>query len=279
MRHSAKRLMVSGFMFSAAMLYAGWAQGQNSTSETAEEIIERVQVRNAERQAALEHYASERTYRVEYRGTGGEHVGEIVVHAEYSAPDQKRFTVLSESGSKLICEKVLRRLVEGEQEAAQTANRMQMALSADNYNVVLVREEQIDGAKAWVLKVSPKVDSKFTYRGTVWVNADDYGVMRVQGEPAKNPSWWINRASFDSRYVRRGEFWLPERNVSTSHVRIGGEATLTIDYGSYQGLAGRAVGSESAKAEGNRSLSEKGVVASVATPFAGGKVDRSGGSQ
>jgi outer membrane lipoprotein-sorting protein len=279
MRHSAKRLMVRGFMFSAAMLYAGWAQAQNTTSGTAEEILSRVQVRNAERQAALEHYASERTYRVEYRGTGGEHVGEIVVHAEYLAPDQKRFTVLSESGSKLICEKVLRRLVESEQEAAQKANRMQMTLSADNYDAVLAGEEEIDGAKALVLKVSPKVDSKFTYRGTVWVNAEDYGVMRVAGEPTKNPSWWINRASFDSRYVRRGEFWLPERNVSTSHVRVGGEATLTIDYGSYQALAGRAVGSESAKAEANRPLSEKSVVASVATRFAGAKVDRSGGSQ
>jgi hypothetical protein len=278
MRHSAKRLVVSGFMFYAAMLYAGWAQAQNATGGTAEEIVARVQVRNAERQAALEHYASERTYRVEYRGTGGEHVGEIVVHAEYSAPDQKRFTVLSESGSKLICEKVLRRLVESEKEAAQRTNRMQMALSADNYNVVLAGEEEIDGAKVWVLKVSPKVDNKFTYRGTVWVNADDYGVMRVQGEPAKNPSWWINRASFDSRYVRRGEFWLPERNVSTSHVRIGGEATLTIDYGSYQTLAGRAVEGESAKAA-DKSLGEKGVMSSVAAPLAGGKADRIGTAQ
>ncbi|HEX4575947.1 MAG TPA: hypothetical protein VH117_01245 [Edaphobacter sp.] len=248
MRQLVNRLVFTGFMFSAAMLYAGWAQAQSSTYPTAEEIVARMLVKNTERQATLEHYASERTYRVEYRGAGGEHAGEIVVHAEYSAPDQKRFVVVSESGSKLICERVLRRLVESEQEASQKANRMQMMLSTDNYNVALAGEEQVNGTKAWVLKVSPKVDSKFTYRGTVWVNADDYGVMRVLGEPAKNPSWWINRASFDSRYVRRGKFWLPGRNVSTSHVRIGGEATLTIDYGSYQTLAGRTVGgSESAE--------------------------------
>ena len=279
MRHQAKRRVFSGLMFSAVMLYAGWAQAQNATGETAQEIVAKVQVKNAERLAALEHYVSERTYRVEYRGTGGDHAGEMVVHAEYSAPDQKRLTVVSESGSKLICEKVLRRLVDSEQEAAQKANRMQMALSTDNYDVVLAGAERLDGVKAWVLKVSPKVESKFTYRGTVWVNAEDYGVMRVAGQPAKDPSWWINRASFDSRYVRRGEFWLPGRNVSTSHVRIGGEAKLTIDYGSYETLAGRAVGSESAKAEANRSLNEKGVVASVATPLAGGKVDRRSGSQ
>jgi hypothetical protein len=237
----SRRLMVQSLMMCTMVLPAVWARAQNATNLTAEEIVAQMQVMNAERVAALEHYVSERTYRVEYKGTGGEHAGEIVVHAEYSAPDQKRFTVVSETGSKFICEKVLRRLVESEREAAQKTNRMQMALSMDNYDVVLAGEEQMDGAKAWVLKVSPKVDNKFTYRGTVWVNADDYGVMRVAGEPAKNPSWWINRASFDSRYVRRGEFWLPGRNVSTSHVRIGGEATLTIDYGSYQTLAGKAI--------------------------------------
>jgi hypothetical protein len=217
----------------------GWAQGL--TSPTADEIVARVVVKNAERQAALEHYVSERTYRVEYKGTGGAHFGEMVVHAEYSAPDQKRFTVVSETGSKLICEKVLRRLVESEQEASQTANRMQTMLSGENYHLELVGEEQIDGVGTWVLKVSPRVESKFMYRGRVWVSEDDYAVIRVHGEPVKNPSWWINRASFDSRYVRRGEFWLPGKNVSTSHVRIGGEATLTIDYGAYQTLVGKAV--------------------------------------
>ena len=70
------------------------------------------------------------------------------------APDQKRFTVVSESGSKFICEKVLRRLLEGEQEAMQKMNRMQTTLSPENYNVELVGEELIDGARAWVLKVS-----------------------------------------------------------------------------------------------------------------------------
>jgi hypothetical protein len=235
----AGRLVLPCLVVSVAMVNVGWTQGL--TSPTADEILARMVVRNAERQAALEHYASERTYRVEYKGTGGEHFGEMRVHAEYSAPNQRRFTVVSEAGSKLICQKVLRRLVESEQEATQETNRRQTMLSAENYHVELVGAEQIDGVRAWVLKVSPKVDSKFTYRGKVWVSEEDYAVMRVHGEPAKNPSCWINRASFDSRFVRRGEFWLPGKNVSASHVRIGGEATLTIDYGAYQTLAGRAV--------------------------------------
>jgi outer membrane lipoprotein-sorting protein len=251
----SRRPMVRSFIVCTMMLCAVWAQAQ--TGPTAEEIVARMLVRNSERKAALELYASERTYRVEYRGTGGKHSGEIVVRAEYRAPDQKQFVMISQSGSKFICEKVLRRLVDGEQEAMQKMNRMQTTLSPENYDVKLVGEEEIDGARAWVLKVQPKVADKFTYRGKVWVNAQDYAVMRVMGEPAKSPSWWISRTSFESRYVRRGEFWLPGRNVSTSHVRIGGEATLTIDYGAYETLVGKTVqgGTEQGGVAGVKAIS------------------------
>lgn len=200
-------------------------------------IVTRLLEKNKERLAALERYESDRVYRVEYKGTGGEHHAEMHVHAEYTGPNHKNFTVVSESGPKFLCEKVLRKLVDGEQEASSAANRTQMALSPENYELELAGEETVATAsgseRAWVLRVTPKVKSKFSYRGRVWVSQADYAVMRVAGEPAKNPSWWIDKASFDSRYTRRGDVWLPERNVSVSYVRIGGQATLTIDYGSY----------------------------------------------
>jgi hypothetical protein len=201
---------------------------------TADEISARMLAKNAERQSALASYTSERTYRVEYDGTGGEHHGEIEVRAEYLGTGQKRLTVVAESGSKFICEHVLRKMVESEQEAAEKANRMQTTLSPETYNLEVVGQEQVDGVRAWVLRVSPKVESKFTYRGRVWVSEDDYAVMRVLGEPAKSPSWWISKASFDWRYSRYGEFWLPEKSVAKSHVKIGGDARLTIEYGTYR---------------------------------------------
>ena len=169
------------------------------------------------------------------------------MHAEYTGPEHKQLTIMSESGSKYICEKVLRKLVEGEQEAADGANRVRTSLGPENYDAELVGEEVVDwpgvepGTRAWILKVTPKVDNKFTYKGRVWVSEDDYAVIRVLGEPAKSPSWWINRATLDSRYVRRGDVWLPGKNVSTSHVRIGGEATLTIDYGAYPEVVTRGM--------------------------------------
>ena len=214
----------------------------NGTTRSAEmpsgaEILARVEEKNKERAAELERYESERTYTVEYAGTGGEHHAEIEVRAEVNGPEQKRLTVVSESGSKFLCEKVLRRLVESEQEAGSGQNKAQMALSTENYSAEVVGEEMVtasgDPVRAWVLRVTPKVDNKFTYRGRVWVSEDDAAVVRIEGEPAKGPSFWISRASFTTVYTRRGDVWLPMRNISHSQVRLGGEATLTIDYGRY----------------------------------------------
>ncbi len=59
-------------------------------------------------------------------------------------------------------------------------------------------------------------------------------MIRVQGEPAKSPSRWVSKASFDWEYERHGEFWLPAKSVAASHVRIGVKAKLIIEYGEYR---------------------------------------------
>jgi hypothetical protein len=225
----------------------GLAQGAPSL----ETIVSRLERSNAERQRQLESYTGKRTYRVEYHGAGGEHEGEIAVHVQYDGQGGKQLTVVSESGSKLICERVLRRMVETEQEASDRANRQQVMLSAENYSFALLGEETVDGVPSWVLAVSPKVNNKLTYRGRVWVSEYDFAVVRVQGEPAKSPSWWISRSSFDWRYSRHGRFWLPERTVAVSHVRIGGEAKLTIEYGAYHIVSsGKSSNSDTAALRG-----------------------------
>jgi len=213
------------------------ATGQGMRAEdrpSVDAILLRLQQKNAERQGALESYTSERLYRVEYHGNGGEHHGAINVHVTYTDQGAKHMTVVSETGSKLICDRVLRKMVETEQESSDKAGRLQTMLSSSNYNFEFLGEEAIDGVESWVLRVVPRVENKLTYRGRVWISEDDFAVVRVQGELAKSPSWWLTRSSFDWRYARHGEFWLPESSAAFSHVRLGGDATLTIEYGGYQ---------------------------------------------
>ena len=121
---------------------AGKATGApDSNRVKANVIVARMLEKNSERTAALEHHTSGRAYLVEYMGTGGECYAEVKVHAECKSFEHKQLTVVAESGLKFICDKVLRKLVEGRQEASNRSNRKQISLAPESYDAVLVGEE------------------------------------------------------------------------------------------------------------------------------------------
>jgi hypothetical protein len=222
-------------LFAAMVIFllvgGGFATAQD---QRASDILAQVVKKNRERQSALGSYCSDRVYRIEYRGVGGLHVASMDVHAEYRAPGTKHFTVTSQTGSRAFADKVLRRLIDSEEESSKTENQVQMMVSPDKYDATMAGEETVNGTNAWILEVKSKEPSKFTYNGRIWVSQDDLAIMRVVGHPAKSPSWMVNRTDFDSEYQRVGMFWLMAKNTTVSHVRVGGEATLTIDYGKYK---------------------------------------------
>jgi hypothetical protein len=197
---------------------------------------------DSQRRFALAEYTSERTYRMEYKGPIGERRAQMRVRMEFSAPDRKRFTVVSESGSTIFCHQILRKLMEGEQQGALEANRLRSMLSPQNYHLRLAGEERLDGRDAWVLDVTPKDENRFNYEGRVWVSKADYAVMRIAGSPAKNPTWLMGSSNFDYRYAQNGDFWLPAHSDTISRLRIGGEVRLTVEYGAYRITPARPLG-------------------------------------
>jgi hypothetical protein len=92
----------------------------------------------------------------------------------------------------------------------------------------------LDGRPAYILAVEPLTPNRLLYRGKIWVDAADFAVVKIEAEPAKNPSVWIARTHISHTYARNSGFWLPAENRSESKIRIGGTAVLTIDYGRYR---------------------------------------------
>jgi hypothetical protein len=197
-------------------------------------IVQRLMAANTQRSQALRGYRGTRAYHLDYRGVFGSHDAAIQVEAVYTAPDRKDFKILSESGSKLLVNHVLLKLLSSEQEAQKEQNRKELEISPKNYDFVLAGTEHTPGGDFYVLQVSPKGKSKYLYRGKLWVDARDFAVARMQGEPAKNPSLWVSQTQIEYRWAKIGGFWLPVHNESVTQVRMGGKATLTIDYTDYQ---------------------------------------------
>ncbi len=151
---------------------------------------------------------------------------------DFDATSGKSFRIMSQSGSKILGEKVLKRAMDSEKEASEDMRAT--ALTPTNYRFQLRGSESLDGRPAYILSVEPLRESKFLYRGKIWVDAADFAVAKIEAAPAKNPSFWIARTLIRYTSAKTGNFWLPQRSVSESKIRIGGTAVLTIDYGTYQ---------------------------------------------
>lgn len=197
-------------------------------------IMAKVAERNEERAAAIQGYTGRRIYHLLYRGFPSDKEAEMVVSARYEPSAGKQFHIVSQQGSKFIQDRVFKRLLASEQEATERGNREETALTPRNYDFNLLGEEDVDGVRRYVVAVSPRTNNKFLYRGTIWIDAEDYAVVRIEAEPARNPSFWTSKSRVQHLYCKVGDFWLPAENRSTSHIRLGGQATLTIQYLDYE---------------------------------------------
>ncbi|MBO0911676.1 MAG: hypothetical protein J2P13_07765 [Acidobacteria bacterium] len=204
-------------------------------------MVKNVQQRNRERAEALRQFQSTRIYRLEYRGFPSDRDAEMTVKVSYQSPDKKEFTVVSQTGSKFIINHVFKKLLEGEREAADQENQGRTALSPENYDFQMDSYAVTPAGAQYVLNVTPRSDNKFLYRGKIWVDAKDFAVTQIKAEPAKNPSFWIRKTDIEHRYVKVDGFWLPLENHSESVIRMGGRATLTIEYKDYKVTATRLV--------------------------------------
>lgn len=199
-----------------------------------DQVVSNLIGKDIERAQALRHYESHRVYHLSYRGFPSDREAEMTVDATYDSPTTKSFKVISQTGSKLVIDRVFKRLLDSEKEAAQPEMHAHTLLNRDNYDFVLTGFESSGQGSQYVLTVYPKTKSKYLYHGKVWVDATDFAVTRIEAEPAQNPSFWTKKSEIRHDYMKVQNFWLPRRNESVSYIRLGGKATLTIEYNNYR---------------------------------------------
>jgi hypothetical protein len=196
------------------------------------QVVQNLVNMNLHRRQALHAYQGSRTYRVEYHGFPGNLSAGMVVKVKY-VYGKKQFVVESSTGSALMIDRVLKKALDAEAEAADDEGQRSSALTEENYHFTLIGYEPGTSVGTYVLKVEPRTEGKFLYRGRIWVDAQDFAVVRLEAEPAKNPSFWIKNTEIEQQYMKVGDFWLPARNHSVTAVRLGGHADLTIEYKEY----------------------------------------------
>jgi hypothetical protein len=217
------------FLLSALTLAA---QAQSQQLPSAEQVVAKMMDHDAQRQANLHGYSGVRHYVLE-----NEHHhkrAEMVVHVKCDEDGRKEFDTVSESGWGAALHHVFPRLLESEREASLPGTRQHSRISPENYSFQMAGTDNVNGRRAYVLSVAPKTDNNYLIDGRIWVDAEDYAIARIEGKPAKSPSFWVKSVHFLHTYRKEGSFWVPESDRSVTDARILGATQLIIDYKDYQ---------------------------------------------
>jgi len=215
---------------SLVLLAAGSALSQTSDSlPSASGVVALMMRGDAERRSEMTGYTAIRRY----VAVNHERRAEMRVRVDCSSDGIKQFTVLSEEGSGSIRKHVFSKMLSEESDASRRETRESSRITPANYEFKMVRQVVLDSGPAYVLEIAPKKPSKYVVIAKIWVDATDYSVVRIEGQPARNPSFWVHDVHFIHTYQKVGPFWLASATQSTSEVRIFGSSKLTIESSDY----------------------------------------------
>lgn len=198
---------------------------------TADDVIAKMLERNRLRSEELRRYSAIRTY--EIRNSEGKLAAQAVVRVSYEAPDKKTFDKTSEQGSAIVRHLVFDRLLQSEGETSSGREHHDSAITNANYSFAPAGEEDIGPYHCFVFDATPKRKDKYLFEGRIWVDAQDFAIVKIAGHPAKKPSFWVNRADFVRQYQKIDGFWVPYRDETSVDVKLYGRKIFTVDHQQY----------------------------------------------
>jgi hypothetical protein len=224
-----KNTIVCTLFLSLTTLVLGQAADQPLSN--ADEVMARMYTQDGRREALSQGYSGYRRYTFDN--------DRLHKHAELLAtvkcePDgSKHFIVVSEDGWKTANKKILRKMMESEEETSFPSTRPKSRLTPDNYSFTMVEVETVEGRSTYVIDVKPKREDKYLFEGRIWVDGHDYALVRAEGKPAHNPSFWTRSIHFVHQYQKNGEFWFPTSTESITQARFVGKTDVNIQYFDY----------------------------------------------
>jgi len=167
-------------------------------------------------------YELTREYKV-FHGSDRQSTSEVVAQINFVPPDKKTYRIIHVSGQSRG-EKMVRELLERETQSAQKGQGSE--ISRMNYDFVFLRRENLRDAPEYVLGILPKRKGKDLLRGQIWVDASTFRIRRIEGVPAKSPSFWLKNVHITLQFAQLGVRWVPITFDAIATVRLLGQYTL-----------------------------------------------------
>ncbi len=151
---------------------------------------------------------------------------EITARIKFVPPVEQGYTLGNATGSghvKTIVRKVL------DQEAEMSSHADRAAITPSNYDFVLLGEERLEGHRCYLLQLKPRREAPELLQGRAWIDAETFRVRRLQGEPAKSPSWWVKDVHVSLEFGEVLGMWVQLAARADADVRWMGRHVLTSE--------------------------------------------------
>lgn len=161
---------------------------------------------------------------------------EMTVRTSYRKDSGKSYTILAESGSAMIRKFGLFPLLNNEKSINQPGKVEQSWFTSANYEMKLMPGgiQRLDGRDCLALAVTPRRKAPNLIAGTLWVDASDFGIVKIEGTASKSPSMWAGPAHMMRRYRNVSGFAMATDARAESTSFLLGKIVVTIDYRDYQ---------------------------------------------
>jgi len=200
-----------------------WGQaGVGGQQPTLEMIVARLTRAQLDARAGVRPYAVTRYYELRSESKPDK-ASTVTAEIRFQPPSTKDYTIEQTKGGD--GERVVRKVLEHEREMASQWDKT--AFTEANYNFALAGEEVLDGHRCYVLEITPRRESKDLIRGRAWVDADQFNLRQVVGEPSKSPSFWIKHMQVTLHYGEVQGMWLQTAASATADVRLMGRHVFT----------------------------------------------------
>ena len=175
-----------------------------------------------DRTTSAHQYSASR--RLEASGKG--HQGWLDVETEFNAARGLSYHVTAEGGSGYIRSRVLRSLLDAEQNLIARGDSASVALSTDNYQLT---PNGIDAQGLAFIDMRPLRKDRSLITGGMFLTMDGT-LVRVEGRLAKNPSFWVSRVNVVRTYRRLNGVPMPVSLDTTAQLRLFGSSALRMTY-------------------------------------------------
>jgi len=201
---------------------AAWGAEPSAITPSTESIVARMHEARTKYRAQLRAYQVVRNYQL--FGKEQKSKSEVTAYIDYVPPDVQRFTIHKNRGASLG-EVIVRKILEAESE--MLTNQSATDVSPANYSFRYLREDVLNQQPCYLLELRPLRKDAKLLDGLIWIDASTYLILRMEGEPARAPSWWVRNihVALDFRVVHG--MWLQTDLRSSANVRLLGEHTLT----------------------------------------------------